>query len=87
MGARVGCEARCENTDVLDGERRGPRESEGAIDLHRELTKVEEMRVGLGLTAPPAKKFAGRLVWDVAYSAGFNWGDGDYFHWVPSPNS
>ncbi|MBA3462160.1 MAG: hypothetical protein H0T46_19525 [Deltaproteobacteria bacterium] len=43
--------------------------------------------VGVMVVAPEGKRFAGRLVWDVAYSAGFRWGDGDYFHWVPSPET
>lgn len=61
--------------------------AQAAIELHRQLSKVDEPSVRLVLAAPPGKKFAGRLVWDVAYSAGFRWGDGDYFRWVPSPDT
>lgn len=61
--------------------------AKATIDLHRRLDKIGDTSVGLVLTAPPGKKFAGRLVWDVVYSAGFRWGDGDYFHWVPSPDT
>jgi hypothetical protein len=43
--------------------------------------------VGVVVSAAPGKRFAVKLVWDVAYSAGFVWGDGDYFHWVPSPGT
>lgn len=47
----------------------------------------DALDVGLVIAAPKDKKFPGRLVWDVVYSAGFRWGDGDYFHWVPSPDT
>ena len=54
-----------------------------AFDLRRSLTD-DAVDVGVAIVAPQGKKLAGRLVWDVVYSAGFRWGDGDYFHWVPS---
>jgi cell division protein ZipA len=47
----------------------------------------DALDVGLMIVAPDGKRFPGRLVWDVAYSAGFRWGDGDYFHWVPSADT
>ena len=40
--------------------------------------------VGLKIVAPDSRQFEGRRVWDVVYAVGFTWGDGDYFHWVPS---
>lgn len=55
-----------------------------AVRLSETLTDVD---VGIMIVAPAGKKFAGRLVWDVAYSAGFTWGDGDYFHWVPTADT
>jgi hypothetical protein len=47
----------------------------------------EAIDVGVVIQAPRGKRFPGRLVWDAVYSAGFFWGDGDYFHWVPSPET
>jgi hypothetical protein len=57
-----------------------------AFKLKHTLTD-DAIDVGVVIVAPKGKKFAGRLVWDVVYSAGFHWGDGDYFHWVPSPHT
>jgi hypothetical protein len=57
-----------------------------AFKLKQKLTD-EALDLGLVIVAPKGKKFPGRLVWDVAYSAGFRWGDGDYFHWVPSADT
>lgn len=54
-----------------------------AFALKKTLTD-EALDMGIVIAAPSGKKFAGRLVWDVVYSAGFQWGDGDYFYWVPS---
>lgn len=48
---------------------------------------VADSDVGLMIVAPRGKTFEGRLVWDAVYSAGFTWGDGDYFHWVPSADT
>jgi hypothetical protein len=47
----------------------------------------DALDAGLMIVAPKGKKFRGRLIWDVVYSAGFRWGDGDYFHWVPSADT
>jgi len=47
----------------------------------------EDVDFGLAVVTPKGKLFPGKKVWDAAYSAGFTWGDGDYFHWVPSPNT
>ncbi len=44
----------------------------------------EDLDVGVAIVAAKGKPFPGKLVWDAVYSAGFTWGDGDYFHWVPS---
>ncbi len=57
-----------------------------AFELKQTLTE-EALDVGVVIAAPTGKKFAGRLVWEVVYSAGFHWGDGDYFHWVPSADT
>jgi hypothetical protein len=57
-----------------------------AFKLKQTLTD-EALDIGLVIVAPKGTKFPGRLVWDVAYSAGFRWGDGDYFHWVPSADT
>lgn len=57
-----------------------------AFKLRRSLTD-DAIGVGVVIAAPKGKKLGGRLVWDVVYSAGFRWGDGDYFHWVPSPET
>jgi hypothetical protein len=51
----------------------------------REKLRDDSLNVGVVVVAPSGKLFPGRLVWDAVYSAGFTWGDGDYFHWVPSP--
>lgn len=53
----------------------------------RQTLADDGLEVGLGIAAPKGTKFPGRLVWDVVYSAGFRWGDGDYFHWVPSADT
>lgn len=55
-----------------------------ALRLRKTLTDVD---AGIMIVAPAGKKFEGRQVWDVAYAAGFTWGDGDYFHWVPSADT
>jgi hypothetical protein len=44
----------------------------------------DDVDIGVVIAAPKAKRFPGRQVWDAVYSVGFTWGDGDYFHWVPS---
>jgi hypothetical protein len=40
----------------------------------------EDVDFGVVITAPNGGRFAGKMVRDAAYSAGFTWGDGDYFH-------
>jgi len=51
-------------------------------------TLAEDVRsVEIAVMPPQGKKLPARLVWDVVYSAGFRWGDGDYFHWRPSPST
>ena len=57
-----------------------------AFQLRKQITD-DDVGIGLAIVAPNGKKFAARLMWDVVYSAGFRWGDGDYFHWVPSPDT
>jgi hypothetical protein len=54
----------------------------------RSLYPDDARDVGVVIRAPAGKRFPGRLIWDVLYSAGFVWGDGDYFfYWVPSPTT
>ena len=60
--------------------------AKAAFSVKQQLTD-DVTDVGVVIVAPSGKKFSGRLVWDVVYSAGFRWGDGDYFHWVPSPDT
>lgn len=59
---------------------------ESAFKLRKQLSD-DDISIGLAIVAQNGKKFPARLVWDVVYSAGFRWGDGDYFHWVPTPNT
>ncbi|HEY4178066.1 MAG TPA: hypothetical protein VGM90_14565 [Kofleriaceae bacterium] len=40
--------------------------------------------IGVTIVAPAGKPFPLRLAWDAMYSAGFQWGDGDYMRWSPS---
>lgn len=58
-----------------------------AVVALRKQIPEDDINFGLVILPPEGKTFAGRLVWDVVYSAGFRWGDGDYFHWVPSPTT
>lgn len=58
--------------------------AQAALRLQETLTDVD---VGVKIVAPSGKQFAGRLVWDAVYAAGFTWGDGDYFHWVPTEDT
>lgn len=60
--------------------------AEAAFKLKQELT-TDGIDVGVVIVPAKGKRFSGRLVWDVVYSAGFRWGDGDYFYWVPSPET
>jgi hypothetical protein len=53
----------------------------------KKLYSEEALDVSVVVEAAKGRRFPGRLVWDAAYSAGFSWGDGDYFHWVPSPQT
>ena len=53
----------------------------------RKLFSDEDLDVGFTVRPKASDHFAGKLIWDVVYSAGFTWGDGDYFHWVPSPTT
>ncbi len=53
----------------------------------RRLFSDEDVDVGFLVRPKKSDHFAGSLVWDVAYSAGFTWGDGDYFHWLPSEST
>jgi hypothetical protein len=57
-----------------------------AFKLRKQLSD-DDIDIGLAIVAPNGNKFPARLVWDVVYSAGFHWGDGDYFHWVPTPDT
>lgn len=59
--------------------------AKAAITLRESLK--DQTTAGVAILAPAGTKFPGRLIWDVAYSAGFEWGDGDYMHWVPSPDT
>ncbi len=59
--------------------------SAAAFKLRRQLH--DDIDIGLAILAPKGTTFSARLVWDAAYSAGFRWGDGDYFHWVPTPST
>lgn len=43
--------------------------------------------IGLAVMGPKGRPIEAKLVWDALYSAGFTWGDGDYFHWVPSEDT
>src|SRR4029077_4777007 len=47
----------------------------------------DDHEVGLAAMGPKGKPIEAKLVWDALYSAGFTWGDGDYFHWVPSEDT
>lgn len=60
--------------------------AEAAFKLKQELT-TDGIDVGVVIVPAKGKRFSGRLVWDVVYSAGFRWGEGDYFYWVPSPET
>lgn len=53
----------------------------------RKLFSDEDLDIGFVVRPKASDHFAGRMVWDVFYSAGFKWGDGDYFHWVPSQDT
>ena len=59
---------------------------EAVLALRRRFTD-DQLDASVAIVAPAGKRFRGRLAWDVVYSAGFRWGDGDYFHWVASPNT
>lgn len=48
---------------------------------------VDAMYVTLVVTPAAGKRFPGKAAWDAVYSAGFVWGEGDYFHWVPTPET
>lgn len=54
-----------------------------AFELLAEIADPQ-LDVGVRVGAAPGTRFPGRLVWDAVYSAGFTYGDGNYFHWVPS---
>ena len=60
--------------------------AKSAIALRKRLTD-DEVEISVAIVAPNGKKFPARLMWDAVYSAGFRWGDGDYFHWNPSPTT
>lgn len=51
------------------------------------MFSAKEQYVTIAVVPPPRKKFAARLVWDAAYSAGFRWGADASFHWTPSPST
>jgi cell division protein ZipA len=53
----------------------------------RKLFSDEDLDIGFTVRPKTSDHFSGKLVWDVFYSAGFRWGDGDYFHWIPSPDT
>lgn len=47
----------------------------------------DDLDVGVAVVGPTGKQIPAKLAWDALYSAGFTWGDGDYFHWVPSADT
>ena len=63
--------------------RQAAAKAQGALDARKEYSD-EAVDVGVVIAAPKSQRFPGKRAWDAVYSAGFTWGDGDYFHWVPS---
>ena len=69
-------------TAIVDEPARAAARSERAIALLDALPKAEY--VTIVLVPKSGARFEAKAVWDAVYSAGFEWGDGDYFHWLPS---
>lgn len=59
------------------------KKGKAALDLRQKYVD-ETLEVSVLVKTPDGRPFVAKKVWDAMYSAGFEWGDGDYFHWFTS---